>query len=67
MRGHRERGRAGLMSKVAHIVAERVARLLLIVGFALALDACSKCDIPTWQHGDVGSAPLACHGNAPAQ
>jgi hypothetical protein len=36
-------------------------RLLAVLGFALALGACTKCDIPTWQHSSTGNAPVACH------
>src|SRR5580693_5836028 len=36
-------------------------RLLALLGFALMLGACTKCDVPTWQHSSSGDAPVACH------
>jgi hypothetical protein len=38
-----------------------VLRILALLGFGLMLGACSKCDVPAWQHGSVGIAPAACH------
>ncbi len=40
-------------------------RLLALLGFALMLGACTKCDVPTWQHSSTGDATVACH-DAPA-
>ena len=36
-------------------------RLLPLLGFALMLGACTKCDVPAWQHSSTGDAPVACH------
>ena len=36
-------------------------RLLALLGFGLMLGACTKCDVPTWQHSSTGDAPVACH------
>lgn len=44
-----------------------VVRFLALLGFALTLGACSKCDVPTWQHGSAGNAPVACHGEPSPQ
>ena len=40
-------------------------RLLALLGFALMLGACTKCDVPAWQRSSTGDAPVACH-NSPA-
>jgi hypothetical protein len=42
-------------------------RLLAMLGFALMLGACTKCDIPTWQHSSTGGAPAACHDSPAPQ
>jgi len=42
-------------------------RLLALVGFALMLGACTKCDVPTWQHSSSGDAPVACHDSPTPQ
>jgi hypothetical protein len=52
------------MSNAARIAADRLLRLLMLVGFGLALAACSKCDMPTWRHD---TAPQSCHDDPPAQ
>lgn len=50
----------GVMPNNADIAVGRILRLLVLATFALALGACSKCDVPNW------SAPRACHdGPAP--
>jgi hypothetical protein len=36
-------------------------RLFALLGFALTLGACTKCDVPTWRHSSSGDAPVACH------
>jgi hypothetical protein len=46
---------------MASIVGVRSIRLLVIAGFALALAACSKCDVPVWQ---PNHAPQSCHDDA---
>jgi hypothetical protein len=42
-------------------------RLLALLGFALMLGACTKCDVPTWQHSSTGDAPVACHDSLAPQ
>jgi hypothetical protein len=42
----------------------RAAVLAVILGFGLALGACSKCDVPTWQPRPAG--PRSCH-DGPSQ
>jgi hypothetical protein len=34
---------------------------MALLGFGLMLGACSKCDVPAWQHGSAGLLPAACH------
>jgi hypothetical protein len=38
-----------------------LGRLLLPLGFALALGACSKCDVPDLGHWGSPPPPHACH------
>jgi hypothetical protein len=51
--------------KSARNAAERIPRRLTllgcVVGFGLALGACSKCDVPTWLPNQPGQAPHVCH------
>ena len=42
-------------------------RALALLGFALMLGACTKCDVPTWQHSSTGDAPVACHDSPAPQ
>jgi len=42
-------------------------RLAAVLGIALVLGACSKCDVPTWQRSSLDGAPAACHDERPAQ
>ena len=57
-----------MMSRVLRFAAGRARCLMVIAAASVALAACTKCDVPTpWQHGDAGSAPLACHSDAPVQ
>jgi len=44
-----------------------VVRLLLLLGFALALGACSKCDVPDFTHWGSSAAPHACDSDTPRQ
>lgn len=55
---------AGDMAKIARTAGDRIMRLLMLVGFGLALAACSKCDVPFWRH-DSPAAPQSCHDDAP--
>jgi hypothetical protein len=54
------------MPSILGFAADRMLRLLAVAGVGLMLGACTKCDVPGWQHSDAGSAPLACHSDAPA-
>jgi hypothetical protein len=46
--------------------ASRLALLFALLGCGLAVGACSKCDVPTWQHSQLGQSATACHdGPAP--
>ena len=49
------------VNKMSSRAQRRAAALLALVAAAVMLGACSKCDVPTWQHGDLGGAPAACH------
>ena len=42
-------------------------RLLALLGFVLMLGACTKCDVPSWQHSSSGDAPVACHDSPAPQ
>jgi len=42
-------------------------RLLALLGFGLMLGACTKCDVPAWQHSSTGDAPVACHDSPAPQ
>ena len=42
-------------------------RLLTLLSFGLMLGACTKCDVPTWQHSSSGDAPVACHDSPAPQ
>jgi hypothetical protein len=42
-------------------------RLVALLGVALMLGACTKCDVPTWQHSSTGDAPVACHDSPAPQ
>jgi hypothetical protein len=44
-----------------------LAVLGLVLGCGLALGACSKCDVPTWQPGQSGQAPHSCHSTPSPQ
>jgi hypothetical protein len=63
-----------MLGIVSHIVPSRasiavharhVALLLAMLGFGLALGACSKCDMPTWQ--PPGQSPRSCLDIPPPQ
>jgi hypothetical protein len=42
-------------------------RLIALLGLGLMLGACTKCDVPTWQHSSAGDAPVACHDSPAPQ
>ena len=54
------------MTRMARIAGNRLLPLVVVVGFGMALGACSKCDVPTWQPNRAPGPPLSCHGDAPA-
>lgn len=55
-------GAVRLAAPVARNAGGRAAGMLMLLGIAGMLGACSKCDVPTpWEHGSLGSTPAACH------
>jgi hypothetical protein len=42
-------------------------RLVALLGFGLMLGACTKCDVPAWQHSSSVDAPVACHDSPTPQ
>jgi hypothetical protein len=42
-------------------------RFLILLGVALALGACSKCDVPDFTHWGSPPPPHACDSSAPQQ
>jgi len=62
-------GMSYFVLKEAIIADRRPARPVVIfavlVGLGLALGACSKCDVPTWQPNR--QAPQSCHDGPAAQ
>lgn len=52
---------------ITHEAADRILRLVVVLGFGLTLAACSKCDVPTWMPPVPGQAPQTCHDGPPAQ
>jgi hypothetical protein len=46
-------------------MARNLAMPLVILALGLALGACSKCDVPTWQPNRA--APQSCHDGPAAQ
>ena len=60
---------ANVARGVTHMARSRVARplgvLVAILGLALALAACSKCDVPNLLPRQAG--PQSCHDGPPPQ
>jgi hypothetical protein len=52
------------MPTIKRLANGRFAGLLMSALLSLALAGCSKCDVPTWWHGNP--APQSCHDDAPA-
>jgi hypothetical protein len=52
---------ATIAPNTARFAGRPALRLILLLGVGLMLGACSKCDVPTWQHSSAGAAPAACH------
>jgi hypothetical protein len=51
--------RLSIVRPGARIAGDRSLRLFVLLGLALVLGACSKCDVPTpWEHS---AAPASCH------
>jgi hypothetical protein len=72
MRAADESERAGertrVMPKDARSATDRILRLLVLAAFALALGACSKCDVPVWVPNRSPATPSSCHdGPSPQQ
>jgi hypothetical protein len=67
--GHVERGivtrslpiMAATAQSTVRLAGRPALRLALLLGAGLMLGACSKCDVPTWQHSSAGAVPAACH------
>jgi hypothetical protein len=55
------------MTCIARFAGGRLLRLVVVIGVGMALGACSKCDVPTWQPNRAPGSPLSCHGDAPVQ
>jgi hypothetical protein len=55
----------------AGIARNRIVRFLgvlgFLLGFGLALGACTKCDLPPWQPNKSGQGPLSCHDTPSTQ
>jgi hypothetical protein len=60
----------GLMRTIARGAAGRGGRLVvaavLATTMAMALGACSKCDVPVWRHETLPN-PQSCHDDANAK
>jgi hypothetical protein len=76
MMGHAEReivtkdlpAMAAIAPSTAPSAGRPALRLALLLGVSLMLGACSKCDVPTWQHGSSAEAvPAACHNGPQPQ
>jgi hypothetical protein len=51
--------------RLPHMAGNRAFRLFVLLGVALVLGACSKCDVPTpWEHNN---APRTCHDGPQTQ
>jgi hypothetical protein len=53
--------------RLARMAGAPMLRLLILLGFGLALGACTKCDVPTWPRSSAGLMPAVCHDGPPAQ
>ena len=49
------------MPKHARRAGDYALRLFVLAAFALALGACSKCDVPVWVPNHSPAAPASCH------
>jgi hypothetical protein len=62
--------RTGLMRELARGAAGRGGRLIVVAAvattMAMALGACSKCDMPVWRH-DTLPNPQSCHDDTSAK
>jgi len=50
---------------VARVWLRLALRLAILLGFALCVGACSKCDVPDWFHRGSPPPPHSCHDDAP--
>jgi hypothetical protein len=55
-----------LMRAIINTAGKQGLRLLGVTAVALALGACSKCDVMPWQRNST-AAPQSCHDGPPAQ
>ena len=51
---------------IARTAAGRALRLIVVAACALALGACDKCRMPTWNPDRTPGTPLSCHDDPPA-
>jgi hypothetical protein len=62
--------RTGLRQTIARAAAGRGGRLIVVAALAttmaMALGACSKCDVPVWRHDTVPN-PQSCHDDTNAK
>jgi hypothetical protein len=62
--------RTGLRQTIARGTAGRGGRLIVVAALAttmaMALGACSKCDVPVWRHDTVPN-PQSCHDDTNAK
>jgi hypothetical protein len=58
---------AKVMAKAARGMGEHILQLLVVAGFALALAACDKCHMPTWNPNRTPNPPVSCQDDAPVR
>jgi len=56
---------SGARSSPLSVRTGRMTGLAMLLGIAVALGACSKCDVPDWGHSPP--PPRACHDGPPQQ
>jgi hypothetical protein len=50
---------SNLVESIGRMAAQSMTRLLIVLGLAVALGACSKCDVPNLLPNKPG--PQSCH------
>jgi hypothetical protein len=58
---------AAITSTRARPAGGAALRPFLLLGLGLMLGACSKCDVPNWQHSGAGDTSAACHDGPQSQ